>query len=384
MSTKFEFAIKNRFENRPVRLGELELGPHTICTPFIWLGHSLKSRLDVRSLPDLECAPLIVSLGDTFQKPSLYDRIADTGVHKHLKSRAPVMIDSGGFKLLMSRDLHFDVGRAIDFFRAANGDISVTLDYPLSLLASYQENRQRWRKTVRNMERIIEALPHLTVMPVIHGLTLRQIESSCETIHRRVGQPSVLGLGSLVPLITARYTNGPFRYDRRDGSPGNEATFIADAITLIRNRFPRAFLHVFGVGSTTTALVILALGADSVDSASWRTKAAYGKIHLPGMSDRYLRQNRNGRNDHPALNGDEREVLRACQCPICSSFKCSRQHVRHLETSFKSRALHNAWVLDREVAELRAVIRQGAEIDWIKRRLRKSHRFWPVISMLGT
>ncbi len=377
-----QITITKTSENRRARLGELTIDRQKIRTPFIWLGHSLKSRLDIRSLPGFESAPLIVSLGDTFDKPSLYRRIGDVGIHNHLGSKAPVMMDSGGFKLLMSPSLHFDVWRAIDFFQKAKADITVTLDYPLSLVAGYEESRRRWRKTVANLARIRSVLPDLALMPVVHGLTLRQLENACQTIRKTVGEPTILGLGSLVPLVTARYTNGAFRYIRRDRSLGNEATFIADAIALIRDYFPKTFLHVFGIGSTTTALVVLALGADSIDSVSWRMKAAYGKIHLPGMSDRYLCQNRNGRNDHPALNGNEKDLLRACRCPVCSGFSSFGRQAQHLESSFEARALHNASVLRSEIAELRGAIRRGSEIRWVKRRLREGHRFWRVINEL--
>jgi 7-cyano-7-deazaguanine tRNA-ribosyltransferase len=289
------------------------------------------------------------------------------------------MLDSGGFKLLMSRNVHYDVERAIHFFRGAAADLTVTLDYPLSGLASYKENRRRWRKTVANLDRIRNALPGIALMPVIHGLTLRQIENACQTVERTLGDPIVLGLGGLVPLLTARYARRPFRYERFDKTSGTGGTFIADALTLVRSYFPRSFTHVFGVGSTTTALVVLSLGADSVDSVSWRAKAAYGKIHLPGTSDRYLRRNRNGRDDHPSLDKAERELLRMCPCPVCSEFSCFRRHVSYLENSFEGRALHNAWVLLREISAFRTAIRRGKDTSLVKERLRNSHRLWPVI-----
>jgi len=129
---------------------------------------------------------------------------------------------------------------------------------------------------------------------------------------RKVAEPEmIVGIGSLVPLLrNARASN---RFTKDD----TKMKYVVDAIKTVRQEFPKAFFHVFGVGGTTTMHLMFSLGVDSIDSMWWRTKAAHGAIQLPGIGDRFIHPG----GERAYLSKDEEKVLENCNCPICEGKK---------------------------------------------------------------
>lgn len=211
-------------------------------------------------------------------------------------------------------------------------------------------------------------------MPVVHGYTLNELKKSCQQIRNIVGEPALIGIGSLVPLIKASYLGNGFLYRRSNGENGDHITFIADALKLVREEFPNSFMHVFGVGGITTALLMFALGADSVDSVAWRLKAGYGAIQLPGISDRFLSPRPESKKSRPVLSEKEEKTLAHCDCPICINYRKIGWQKRRLDNSFKSRAIHNGWIFLKEVVAFRDEIFKGKGYHFIVERLSKQHR----------
>jgi queuine/archaeosine tRNA-ribosyltransferase len=107
-------------------------------------------------------------------------------------------------------------------------------------------------------------------------------------------------------------------------------------------------------------------GADSVDSSGWRTKAAYGAIQLPGTPDRYISK-RKKHKDYPKLTKEEKRMLDDCRCPACK-----RYSVDSLMRSFQLRALHNAWVFQREVELARKLIAENTYEKYVEKILQKT------------
>lgn len=101
---------------------------------------------------------------------------------------------------------------------------------------------------------------------------------------------------------------------------------MINAISIIRKEFPDSFLHVFGVGSVSTMHLMFSLGVDSVDSMSWRMKAAYGAIQLPGIGDRFI----SPKNSRKKLM--EEHLLSKCECPICVN-KSLKERKKALDNS---------------------------------------------------
>jgi len=120
------------------------------------------------------------------------------------------------------------------------------------------------------------------LVPVVHGYDLRSLRRACEEI-LQFEEPTVVGLGSLVPLImrSAIPANLRKRWQSTD-------QFVASAIETVRSCFPHSVLHVFGVGSLRTLRAAFSAGADSADTLAWRVKSANGAIVLPGIGDKFV------------------------------------------------------------------------------------------------
>ena len=113
------------------------------------------------------------------------------------------------------------------------------------------------------------------------------------------------------------------------------------------------------------------LGIDSVDSSSWRTKAAFGAIQIAGVGDRYVTRVKRHFVARQ-LSDTERNVLNGCRCP-----PCKRQGFPALTTSFRSRAIHNAWILQAEVRKARRLMKAGKYNRYAQELLRGS-RYGPA------
>jgi tRNA-guanine family transglycosylase len=180
-------------------------------------------------------------------------------------------------------------------------------------------------------------------------------------------------------MIKSSYIGKKFRYRKYDGGLGNQISFIADAIELIKEFFPTSLLHVFGVGGTTSILPLYALGVDSVDSVAWRIKAAYGAVLLPGKSNRNITEKPYSKRRRKILDLKEKDSIIACQCPACRVTKTCEGKLRLLELSFRARAIHNAWVVSQEISDFRQAMSRGEGKQYLSDILYPQHRMYFVL-----
>jgi len=114
-------------------------------------------------------------------------------------------------------------------------------------------------------------------------------------------------------------------------------------------------------------------GADSVDSAGWRVKAAYGAIQLPGVGDRYI-TNRTRNKKYKDLTEEDTVLLNQCKCPICKN-----EDPQNLRTSYTKRALHNAYVYQKEVEKARRLTRKNRYNEYVHGILERNRLFSKVL-----
>ena len=377
---KTVFMESRRDKCTSARAGVLSINGHNINTPILWLGHNFKGPLNVWEERRVRMPGVLVNACEVMKLPNLDQSVYEPGMHSYLNFTGPVMMDSGGYLFQKHKRLGISASSIAEIYKEARIDIGVALDHPLDPSLPTHKNKIRWHRTLRNIELMAISASSYEFMPVVHGYTLNALMVACKELKSLLGDPSLVGVGSLVPLIKNSYLGNGFRYDRSNGHRGDNITFIADAIKLVRDEFPHSFLHVFGVGGITTALSIFALGADSVDSVAWRLKAAYGAIQLPGVSDRFLSPRPNSQKVRRVIDGDEEILLAACRCPVCSVYKGIGWRKRRLDNSFKSRSMHNGWVFLEEVHSFRSAILKGRGYNFIAKGLTKSHR---LFSLLG-
>jgi 7-cyano-7-deazaguanine tRNA-ribosyltransferase len=362
------------------RIGTFQLDAFKIPTPILWLGHSLKSGLHLSSVFENSTFPLLISVGDLLGREKLREKIALTGIHKFLAHQGPILADSGGFKFMSQTNVSISVESLLEFYERSGVNIGVTLDHPMSLEISKADNQQRWRQTVRNLEKIYQSPINIPIIPVIHGYSLSQIHAACVEIKSVDKEPLFIGIGSLVPMIKSSYIGRKFRYKKHGGGIGNQMSFIADAIELIKDFFPSSLLHAFGIGGTTSILPLYALGVDSVDSVAWRIKAAYGAVLLHGRSNRNIAEKPYSSRKRKILDAKEKDLIVACQCPTCSVLKTCEAKLQLLESSFHARAIHNAWVISQEISNFRQAMSHGEGKQYLSTILCPQHRMYFVLA----
>lgn len=286
--------------------------------------------------------PFLTSLGCAIRRPSLKRTHLNSQLRTKLGVTGPLMVDSEGFALMANPGTNWtlrDVGNAIEKIEA---DLFVSLDFPPNQRDSAFERR---RKIIRSNEKfaiLYAKFPRKTIMPVVHGRTIGEIEFAVRLLERDHEDLAWVGFGGIVPLLQNR------RVSKDISSMGAEL-FIAQALHTIRGSFPRAKIHVFGAGGTRTFPAVFAFGANSADSIGWRQAAGYGSIFLPLKSQREIRWNKERGSPRKKLDSADFAELADCGCPMCRSEETVKRRVSTLRKHFHNRSIHNAWVISNQV-----------------------------------
>ena len=346
---------------------------------MLWLGHDVKRPFAVwRHLDD--CPGVMVNAYQLLERPWFRGSVLKAGgVHGALGYEGLVFMDSAGYRLQRERDRNVSLTEVLALQRESRPDVAAVLDVPLSPLVSSQVNHRRWRRTVQNTAFMHSNNGNVLLAPVLHAYSIPVIPRRSDELKRIVEKPSVICLGSLVPLLRGSYVGTRFT-NSRDKTPltFQRWRFISRLILSVRRLYPGSTLHVFGAGSLTTMYLLFLLGADSFDSTSWRVKAAYGAIQLPGVPDRFPAPRRNANRVRRKLGAPGREILARCHCPACEGTDMERR-VKSLSASFESRAIHNAHVFLSELRLLREASADGIGSDFVRDRLRGSDRFARIL-----
>ncbi|AXV39090.1 tRNA-guanine transglycosylase [Methanobacterium sp. BAmetb5] len=336
------------------RRGEALINNRKIQTPALWLGHVMGGRPHPWKFLDIKT--IIVNAADILRTKSNTNSICENGIHKHLDFNGAILMDSGGFLFQKKDDLDIDPLLIIDLYEKSKPDLGVILDHPFNPSETNKANQKRWKKTLENTKIMVKNKGKVDLMPVVHGYNPKELKKACDDIKKIIPEPTMVGIGSLVPLLFR--TNGTKRFK-------DPIKFVIDAIRIVQEEFPNSFLHAFGIGSSKTMHLMYSLGVDSLDSTSWRLKAAYGVIQLPGVADRHPLSRNNGRS---FLNEKEKKLLNKCQCPSCKNLSINKR-LNTLNDQFSARAIHNAHVFLTEQKKFQDKIKNGKTKDFTQKRL---------------
>jgi queuine/archaeosine tRNA-ribosyltransferase len=310
--------------------------------PIVWLGQSVDTSSLCAAHAELSQMPFITSLGCAIRKPALKQSHFTSNLRKKLGVTGPLMVDSGGFALMLSPKSDWTLDHVSSCVQRIDADIFVSLDYPPTKRDSGLDRRNKIKHSVNNFGIMKERFQTKTIMPVVHGRTLHEIELSVELIARHCEGASWIGLGGVVPLLQHRAVSGEI------SRIGPEA-FIAKSLSIIRGIFPRAKVHVFGAGGTRTFAAVVALGAQSADSIGWRQAAGYGSIFLPLKSQCVINWDRKSKPPRRFIDKDDLAQLELCRCPICAGSASVSSRLKHLQVNFYNRSIHNAWVVTHQM-----------------------------------
>jgi len=236
---------------------------------------------------------------------------------------ARVWVDSGGYQIMV-KGLNLKVDVLIQRYKNFDGDMFLSLDIPPRELC--HATRELVMQNIRNFELLYEKLDGKKIVPVIHcyesDLLLRSVD-----VYRSYGVDTI-AFGGAVPPSMAKMGKG-------------SRTLPMLALTIVRKAYNK-WIHALGIGGASAIYRALSiLGVNSLDSSSWRTKAAYGKVMIPGLGERYVGNGlaKFGRKD---LTNDDYMLLEE------SLARTGFPYIEILEellTTFRGRAIINAWIM---------------------------------------
>jgi len=325
-------------------------------TPTLWLGHLLGAN--PKPWTTFEVPGIILNAYQIFQleRSKSYDK---KDPFQFSSNGTPIMIDSGGYYFLKNPERAIEISELARIYRNSKAEVIVSLDIPPHPKLSEYQRRKRWNKTKANAFELAKVMDDRKIMPVVHGYSKQSLKYRSKQISDLIDDSGMIGLGGIVPLMKVK------------------RNLTLDLIHFIKSEFPDRYLHVFGVGSVSTMMLLAALGVDSMDTIGWRIKAAYGAIQLPGQSDRFITPKTDGPKRRKGLSKQDGQLLKSCQCPICNN-RSLRQRKYHLDNSrkstFSNRAIHNCWTFTQEIRRTQQAKEDGTLFDILENRM--SEGYW--------
>lgn len=318
----------------------------------VWIEDELRKRYQ-RFMGNEFRENLFVNIYHILKKLHVRRKLENRDLHKSLGFRGPIMADSGGFLFRNLPKINVDPLVILDFQEKLQIDIGLALDHPPDY-KSLQDEEKRISTTLRNTRAMFKKKKSskLILLPIVHGSSIKKIRKMLQCFKREVNLGGVC-VGGIVPLIRTQIPNG--------------RKLMVNLLFELRRLLPEAFIHVLGVGGTTTMHLMFYLGVDSIDSCAWEKKAGYGVIQLPKVGDRFI-INRNWRGRYPVLSSKEYKILLQCECPVCKDYS-----PQDLDKFRDLRVVHNAWVFQSEVKEARKAIREGTYEKFVTERMKTSN-----------
>lgn len=307
------------------------------------IGQSVDTSVIHARVPEFRELPVLTSVGCAIRRPKSLPPKFDEKLRSRIGASGNLIVDSGGFVLMMNPDADWNVANVANLYERLNADHLVALDVPCSPEDDEQIRAEKYLRTKENTEFLYDRFGEL-IVPVLLGATRAELEANARRMRGIVGDaPRLVGLGGLVPVIQRC---GKSKYPS-ESSPQRR---IGLAVEVARQHFSNSRIHIFGVGSIHTVLGCVALGASSIDSIGWRQAAGFGSVYVPSRHRRLLTGRERKSPCRPFVDQQDLELLSKCGCPVCSNASSDSELVSRLSSNFAPRAIHNIWVLYQELS----------------------------------
>ncbi len=240
-------------------------------------------------------------------------------------------IDSGGYQFMRS-GFSLTPEKLAKLYKEIDADYYVSLDYPPSPREPLATRIYKIARSVQNYQALRGLLADRKdrLVPVFHLSWGNVLRLQYETYM----SADAAAVGGLVPLVMQ--LDG--RHSRR-----RAIAFIALMRKLWGGR-----LHALGLASAAMIPLLRLLRVDSGDTQTWRHKAAYGKIIIPGLGERHVSERRVRFGPARVRGVDEEHLLRRLVEEVSRSLSLDpAKLMERIRSDFVTRALVNAWVLNK-------------------------------------
>ncbi len=260
-------------------------------------------------------------------------------IHEFLGFRGVVMTDSGAYQLLRygGKKVRLDPEEIVRFQESVGSDIAVIADVPTRDDATYDEALYSVDETLRRAAlsaELISGSKTLWVLPIQGGVHLDLVRK-CAMVGKDLEGYSIYAIGSPV-LLMEKY----------------EYSKVFEMILTVKEVVPiDKAVHLFGAGHPMIIPYAVALGVDMFDSASYILYARGG---------RYMTE----RGTYMLKDLD----YLPCECSICSKYDVKSLLEMSAEERVRNVALHNLYVILREIKNVKVAIREGRLWELLEER----------------
>ncbi len=266
----------------------------------------------------------------------LKEKALEKGIHSLLDHDGAIMTDSGGYQVLQYGSVKITNHQISEFQSRIGSDLAVTLDRPTGYSRSLKYATATMEYSLSNsLETVSEYGNSNTVWvgPVQGGLFPRLLAKSSRKLVE--GGFRFVALGSPTPVMENYHCD----------------ELVTMIITTRRNISYSMPLHLFGAGHPLTMALSIALGSDTFDSASYILFAKQGRY----MTERGI------------LEISEMQYL-PCNCPSCNSTSANDLKLMPRTEQTERLALHNLYVLRKELMNCKQAISEGRLWDVVEER----------------
>jgi len=232
-----------------------------------------------------------------------------------------IWVDSGGYQIMIKGE-NIGIEEVATRYKSIDAEYYMSLDIPIS--DPSMATPKLVEININNYLKLTKLIPEKKIIPVVHLYPSKLLIQAVEE-YISLGN-DIIAYGGIVPPLLRKTR---LRLKSLIG------------FLILKKAFPGVKFHVLGIGSYLMIRIMEALGAYSIDTSSWRVKAAFGHIIIPGLGERHV-SNRNIKFRTPKAKKDELDTLydalKKTGFPYIDEFYL-------LLKKFHGRALINAWVI---------------------------------------
>lgn len=328
-----------RYSDLAGRIGKIKTPSGTFETPaFIPVIHPVSQSVDINFLKKLGFEAVITNAYITLKKYG--DSAREKGIHKIINFDGPIMTDSGGYQVLEYGSIEPEPSFIAQFESDIQSDICVPLDKPTGYGLRHEVAEMYVNETIKNSQETLNLIRSnnngnsVWVGPVQGAEHLDLVKRSAGLLDEMGYE--MMALGSPVQLLESY-----------------EFGILSEMIAALKSVINSKPVHLFGAGHPLTIPLVVALGCDTFDSASYM---------LYARDDRYMHPNGTSKLD--------KLTYLSCQCPVCINLKVKEFLDLERDERIDKLAKHNLYILRSEVLSVRQAIMDGRLWEYVGQKAR--------------
>ncbi|BFH73363.1 tRNA guanosine(15) transglycosylase TgtA [Sulfurisphaera javensis] len=327
-----EFEIKD--EDLAGRIGILTTKKGKLETPvFFPVINPFKTEITIKDIENIDFKNIITNA--YLIKKNINE---EKDIHEILNFNGVIMTDSGAYQILQYGNIDVLNREIVEYEKAINTDIAVFLDLPTGDTNDRKEAEYSVKITLERAKEIEELIKddneRIWVHPIQGGKFLDLVKySSIEADKNEIFK--MLALGSPT-VVMEKY----------------EYSLLIDMVFTAKSNVSRGKpFHLFGGGLPHIIPLVVALGVDSFDSASYI---------LYARDNRYITRSK-------VYRLEELEYF-PCSCPVCSKYTPKDLLEMPKEQRIRLLAIHNLYTIKEEINATKQAIKEGRLFEYVQEK----------------